>query len=118
MACMRAILCFLLAAAWAAAAPADFAGHWQLHLIRSGQEVSPARVELKVDGEKVTGTLNELSLVGSTQGDTIKLTATRPNGNQFGVLEGRLAGKELKGTVRTNDETIDWIMRRFPVSTA
>lgn len=99
------------------AAPADFAGSWRLNVIRFGEETAPARVELKVDGEKVTGTLNELKVEGTVQGDNLKLTATRPNGDQFGVFEGRLVGSDVKGTGRANNETLDWIMRRVVTTT-
>jgi amidase len=108
---------YLLMAAAAWAAPADIAGSWRLNLIRFGEEIAPARVEFKVDGDKVTGTLNELKIEGTVQGDAVKLTATRPNGDQFGVLEGRLNVNELKGTVRLGNEVTEWIARRVNTTT-
>src|SRR5262245_4752544 len=114
---MRLLVCLLLGMIPAAAAAADLAGAWRLHLIRNDEEFAPARVELKVHGEKVSGTLNELKLQGTVQGDTVKLTATRPNGDQFGVLEGRLEGNDLKGTIRVNNENLGWIMRRINTTT-
>src|SRR5262249_31779018 len=117
LAFMKLLVCLLLGILPVLAAPADLAGFWKLNLIRGGEEVSPARVELKVNVNKVTGTLNEISLEGTAEGDSLKLTATRPNGGSFGVLEGRLVGSDLKGTVRINDETVDWIMRRINTNT-
>jgi len=112
---MKAPVCFLLAAMAAFSAPADISGAWRFNLIQFGEETAPARVELKVDGSKITGTLNELKIEGMAQGDAIKLTATRPDGNQFGVLEGRLTGNEMKGTLRRENEVVDWIARRVTI---
>ncbi len=111
---MRAFVCFCALAAIAWGAPADIAGSWILHLVAFGEETSPARVELKVDGDRVTGTLNELKLEGTLEGGVLKLKATRPNGSEFGVLEGRLSGTELRGTVHQPDETLEWVARRVP----
>ena len=100
------------------ASAADVSGFWMLHLIRGTEEFAPARVELKLEGNKVSGTLNELKLEGTTQGDAVKIAATRPNGDTFGVLEGRLEGNDLKGTVVVNNDNLGWIMRRINTTTA
>jgi amidase len=100
---------------------ADIAGNWQLNLIMNGEEVAPARVELKVEGEKLTGTLNELKLEGSVHGDTLDFTASRPDGKVFGHLQGRLNGNELTGTVHLETEKgedLRWIGRRIVRPTA
>ena len=115
---MKALVGLLLAAVAAFPAPGDLAGSWRLNLIQFGEEVAPARVELKVDGNKITGTINELKIEGTAQGDEVKLIATRPDGNQFGVLEGRLTGNEIKGTLRRQDEVTDWIARRVVIPSA
>jgi amidase len=111
---MKAFVCLLVFAAVACGAPADIAGSWILHLVTAGEETSPARVELKADGDKVTGTLNELKLEGTIEGDVLKVKATRPNGNEFGVLEGRVSGNEIRGTVQMQNETMQWVARRVP----
>ncbi|HEY1342982.1 MAG TPA: acetamidase/formamidase family protein [Bryobacteraceae bacterium] len=100
---------FLLAAPVFAA---DISGSWRLAMIRFGEEVNPARVELKVEGDKVTGSLNELKLEGTAKGDTFELKATRPNGNPFATLDGRVAGAELRGTAHMGDESVEWVARR------
>jgi acetamidase/formamidase len=110
---MKLYLCLLLTLVCSAAA-ADISGAWRLNLVRFGEEVAPAAVELKVNGAKVTGTLNELTLDGTVEGDQLKITAKRPNGDLFGVLEGNASGAELKGTVKMGGDTIPWIMRRAP----
>ena len=96
---------------------ADISGQWLLHLIRAGQEFAPARVEL-VAGDKVTGTLNELKLAGTLHADELELVATRPDGKEFGKLDGKVAGAELKGTVKRGSEEMGWVMRRIVVPTA
>ncbi|HUA57878.1 MAG TPA: acetamidase/formamidase family protein [Verrucomicrobiae bacterium] len=115
---MRAFVCFLALAVTAFGAPADIAGSWILHLVAFGEETSPARVELKVDGDRVTGTLNELKLEGTLRGDVLKLRATRPNGDEFAVLEGRLSGTELRGTGRRGNDPLEWVARRVPAATS
>src|SRR5579864_4040351 len=89
-------------------AAADVTGSWNLKLIRFGEEFAAARVELKVDGSKLTGTLNELKLDGTFQNDTVTFVATRPNGDEFGKLEGRVQGDEITGTVKQGDDEFIW----------
>src|SRR5262249_43204181 len=57
-----------------------------------------ARVTLKADGEKLSGTLNEIKLEGTIKGDVLAFTGTRPNGQPFGEFKGKASGDELKGT--------------------
>src|SRR5437899_2059267 len=108
---------FLLAAALSCAA-ADIAGPWRFTLSSFGEETDSARAELKIDGEKLSGTLNEFKLEGTVQGDALKFTATRPNGDKFATLEGRLIGEELRGTLKRGDELSDWIARRVVTNTS
>lgn len=113
---MKSLVCLLVLAAAGFSAPADIAGSWILHLVQSGEETSPARVELKVDGDKVTGTLNELTLDGTLQGNVLHLKAVRPNGGEFGILEGQVNGAELRGTAHVGNDNIDWVARRVPAA--
>src|SRR6266498_2137985 len=91
---------------------ADVTGQWNLHLVRFGEEVAAARVELKTEGSKVTGTLNELKLEGSVEGDRVRLTAVRPGGQEWGKFDGRLQGDEMTGTVKQGDDESAWKARR------
>ena len=61
---MRGILLFVFSSVLASAA--DVTGTWHLVLVRFGEESADARVELKVEGGKLTGTLNELKLAENT----------------------------------------------------
>ena len=100
------------------ASAADVTGEWNVHLIRFGKDFAAARVQLKEDGKTVTGSLNELKLAGTFEGDRLEITATRPNGKEWGKFEGRLAGDNLTGTVKQNGEEFEWNARRSSASAA
>ncbi len=104
----------LLAMAPALCLAADIAGTWRLNLIAFGEETGSAKLDLKVDGKALTGTLNELKVEGSVSGNDLKFVATRPNGDKFGNFDGKLAGNELSGAARVRDEDIRWIARKAP----
>src|ERR1044071_7752658 len=91
---------------------ADVSGNWSLRLVRFGEEFGSARVELKSEGGKVTGTLNELKLEGTTDGDQVKITAWRPDGKEWGKFEGRVQGDEIAGTVKQPEDEFAWKARR------
>jgi acetamidase/formamidase len=93
---------------------ADVTGIWHLVLVRFGTEFADARVELKTDGHKLTGTLNELKLEGSTSGETLTIRATRPNGSPWGTFEGKLNGDVISGAVKQGGEEFAWRARRIP----
>src|SRR4051794_34704003 len=97
---------------------ADVTGEWNLNLIRFGESFAAARVNLKADGSKLTGTLNELKLEGTVEGDHLTITATRPGGNEWGRLDGRLLGDELSGTVKQGGDEFGWKARRVSTSKA
>lgn len=97
---------------------ADLSGKWLLHLIRAGEEFAPARVELTIEGEKLTGTLNELKLAGTARGDEVDFLGARPDGVEFGKFQGRLSGAELRGTVKRGSDEWGFVMRRITVPTA
>src|SRR5215510_7944537 len=91
-----AVLGVVLVASVARAA--DVSGDWEL-TTKVLDDVTYARVALKVDGEKLSGTLNELKLEGTVKGDDVTFIATRPNGQRFGEFKGRASADEIKGTV-------------------
>ena len=61
----------LLMASTAMLPAADIAGSWNFKIVSFGEEISPAKLELKVDGNKLSGNLNELKLEGTVEGDTL-----------------------------------------------
>ncbi len=91
---------------------ADVSGVWRLNIVRFGEEIAPARLEVKVDGNKITGTLNELKIDGTLDRDVLKFKAIRPDGEEFGTLEGKPEGEVLKGTAHVRGEDLPWIARR------
>lgn len=106
----RLALLFTLATLLSAA---DLTGPWSFAIISFGEETATARVTLKVEGEKLTGTLNELKLEGTADPNgNVKFTATRPNGDRFGTFEGALQGAELTGTAHREKDDFTWKAHR------
>lgn len=97
------------------AAAAELGGEWNLHLVRFGEDFAAARVELKTDGANVTGTLNELKLAGTIEGDRVHLTAVRPNGKQWGTLDGTVRGDEITGVVKQEADEFAFKARRAAI---
>jgi amidase len=109
----------LLILAFAATlASADIAGSWRFNLVSFGEEIFQTKLDLKLDGDKLTGSLNDLKIEGTVQGETLKFTASRPNGNVFATFEGRLNGSDLSGTAHRNDDDLQWVARRAILPTA
>jgi len=106
-----ATLCFVVMAVSASAA--DVSGRWEL-TARLLNDVNHARVTFTVTGEKLTGTLNELTLEGTVKGDEVAFVATRPNGERFGAFKGRVKGNDITGTASWPGftEDISWVARR------
>lgn len=94
------------------ACAADISGDWNLRLIRFGEEVNPARITLKTEGTKVTGTLNELKIEGTIEGDQLKLSAKRPNGSDWGTLTALVQGDDLAGSITQGKEEFGWKAHR------
>jgi acetamidase/formamidase len=107
-----AVLSFFLLFAGCASA-ADVSGKWEL-TARVLNDVNYARLTLKVEGEKVSGTLNDVALDGTVKGDDVTFVATRPTGQRFGAFKGRVSGNEMSGTGSWPGVTgeITWVARR------
>jgi len=108
---LLAMLCFT-------AYGADVSGEWNFRLVRFGDRFASARVELKAEGSKVTGTLNEIKLAGSVEGDAVHLTGMRPNGKEWAKLDGRVQGDEMSGSVKQGDDEFSWEARRMPATSS
>ena len=48
----------------------------------------------------------------------MEFTASRPNGNVFATLEGRVNGQELSGTAHRDNDDFHWVARRAILPTA
>src|SRR5262249_38345911 len=100
-------ICILLCCAVRLTA-ADISGEWEYAGKYLG-DISYARVSLKVEGSKLTGNLNELTLAGTVSGDEISFKATRPNGESPGEFRGTAKGGQLEGTaIWSGDRNISW----------
>jgi amidase len=118
--CCLVVLVLLAFSATSAAEPRSnpVSGQWLFHFVRFGEEFASARVSLDVDGKTVTGNLNELTIKGSYEKGLLSFHASRPNGSDFGLFEGRFAGDELQGTLTSRGEKAPWVMRRLPPAAA
>jgi amidase len=97
----------------ASASAADVSGQWEV-TAQLLNDVSHARATFTVSGEKLTGTLNELTLEGTVAGDEVSFVATRPTGERFGAFKGRQNGNEIRGTASWPGFTteVGWVARR------
>jgi amidase len=102
----------------AAAERAELTGRWLFHFINFGEEFASARVDLKVSDSEVSGTLNELTIKGTYVKEALVFHATRPDGADFGLFEGKASGDELRGTLTSRGEKAPWVMRRLPARPA
>ena len=109
---MRKLALLAVMASAAMLPAADIAGSWNFNIVSFGEEIAHAKLELKVDGNKLSGNLNELKLEGTVEGDTVKFTATRPNGEKFAELRGHVSGAELTGKAKRENDDFDWVARR------
>jgi hypothetical protein len=105
-------------AAWAA--PVD--GKWSWTQMRQNQEVTMV-LELKQDGEKLTGTLTRGDMKSEIKEGTIKgadlafVTIVERDGNQFkSNYKGKLDGDKITGTITSNfggqERTREWTANR------
>jgi acetamidase/formamidase len=102
----------VLAAVPLVAATADLSGKWDLQATVRGDE-DWAHMTLKVDGQKLSGTLNEDQIEGTVRDDGIEFTARRPGGQLFGTFHGVAKGDELIGdAVWFETQKVTWVARR------
>ena len=109
-----AVLSVLLLSATVLSA-ADVTGDWEL-TAKILNDFTYARVNFKLEGEKLSGTLNEIKVEGALKGDELTFKGTRPNGQLFGDFKGTLEGDQLRGTASLPNTPGDvtWSARRVP----
>lgn len=107
---MRILASFLLAAATALAA--DISGDWEFTAKMMG-DANYVRATLKVDGNKLSGTIDDMKVAGSIEGDKFNFTVSRPNGDVFGTFEGAVKGDRLAGTALIfKRDNVEWVAAR------
>ena len=93
-------------------AAADLSGEWEF-AAKVLNDTNHARLLLKSDGEKVTGTLTEIKFEGTLKGDDIALSGKRPDGEHFGDLAGKVRENEISGTgTWRGDQAVSWTAKR------
>jgi hypothetical protein len=94
------------------AGAADISGEWEF----TGKflnDVSYARLNLKQDGQQISGKMNELNLDGTLNGYQFSFAAKRPSGEAFGDFKGSVQADKLEGTaVWFGDQNINWTAKR------
>ncbi|MFN7994901.1 MAG: acetamidase/formamidase family protein [Bryobacteraceae bacterium] len=94
------------------AASSDLSGQWDLQAPVRGDE-HWAHMSLKIDGPKLSGTLNEDRLDGTVRDGAVEFTARRPGGQLFGTFHGVLKDGELIGdAVWFETQKVTWVARR------
>jgi len=99
---------------------ADLSGDWELTGKFLG-DTYYSRLNLKPEGDKLTGSMNELKLEGTVQGDEFAFTTKRSNAELFGDFKGAAKGDQLEGTaVWFGDRQVVWTAKRpkIPPATA
>ncbi len=95
MKCGATVLFILIGVSTVSAA--DVSGDWEFSA-KILNDVTYARVTLTAEGDKLSGTLNEIKLEGTIKGDELSFKGTRPNGQGFAEFRGKATDNELKGT--------------------
>jgi len=91
---------------------ADVSGDWEFTGKFLG-DLSYARITLKVEGDKLSGTMNELALDGTVHGEEFSFAAKRPSGEPFGDFKGTAQSGKLEGTaVWFGDRKVVWSAQR------
>ena len=94
------------------ASAADISGDWEFTILRFGDHTY-IRANFKQEGEKLSGTANELRLAGTVIGDTVDFSATRPGGESFGTFHGTLQSGALSGdALWFGKEKVTWSAKR------
>jgi amidase len=90
------------------ASAVEISGDWEFASTYLG-DVSYARLSLKVDGQKLSGNLNELQLDGTVNENQLVFTAKRPKGEHFADFKASVKGEILEGTeVFFGDRHLTW----------
>jgi hypothetical protein len=111
-----ALVALLLASPSVAAAQSPADGRWTFTLT-SPMGTVEAKVEMKAEGETLTGTfeVNGASWPmekGTIQGDTITFVLNRPGATMTYDMLGKVNGDAVTGSAAAMGTTVDWSMAR------
>jgi hypothetical protein len=101
----------------APSAQSGLAGNWAM-IFNTPMGALDASAAIKVDGDKLSGTMSsqagEVQFTGTVKGATFTLTfdVQTPNGNVSITMNGEQTGDELKGTFDFGQGTGDWTAKR------
>ena len=101
----RTLLCLLLPTI---AFAAEISGSWSIKLIRFGEEGLPMRAEFKLDGAKLTGSMNDLKIEGTLENDSLVFNGVNPGGKIIAKFTGKVQGDEMAGTFSSDGEDATW----------
>jgi len=91
---------------------ADVGGVWEFTATRFGEDTY-WHLDLKAQGEKVSGTLDEVKVEGTIDGSAITLICREPDGEMLGTLHGTVHDNEMSGDgILREKEKVNWVARR------
>ena len=90
---------------------ADISGHWVFSAVVQGEPVA-GRLIFKVDGEKLTGTGDGLSLFGKLQEDKLEFVLWPQTALPVATFKGTIENGKLSGTVNLRGNPGTWTAQR------
>jgi len=87
-------------------------GEWMFIDTTFGAE-QYARIELKFEGEKITGKFGNLDVAGTLRNDRVELETRRADGTVVTKRTGTLSGGEMRGDGTRDSSPLTWTARRF-----
>ena len=91
--------------------PPDIAGHWVFSALVQGETVA-GRLILNIDGEKLTGTLDNITLFGKLQEDKLEFTVWPQNQLPIATFKGTIENGRLSGAVNFRGQPGTWTAQR------
>ena len=87
-------------------------GEWMFIDTSFGAE-QYARIELKFEGEKITGKFGNLDVAGTLRNNRVEFETRRADGTVVTKRTGTLSGSEMKGEGTRDSAPLTWTARRF-----
>src|SRR5215471_7543023 len=109
---MRRIICFLFVGLSCSLSAFSQSGEW-LFIDTSFGAATYARIELKFNGEEITGKFGALDVVGIMRGGRVELETRRADGTVVTKRSGTVSGAEMKGEGTRDALPLTWTARRI-----